>query len=216
MKIKSIKAEGLFSAHYRFELAFDGQSAIEGKLFETNEKLSTVIDFLFLGKTEGIATDGKAQCEFSSNGTEYTLSREKAYENSICLLTRVQNGNVERFPDADAKLFEHLKHWQPRRTGRLAVVGKALAKPRLVGDVRVAIVRSVRVLFAHRGDRRDSVLFTLHPDYPRYETRLANDRLPDKFALRAEVGRHPLTMRVCDFLPLCSTTPDSIRASSTQ
>ena len=106
MKIKSIKAEGLFSAHYRFELAFDGQSAIEGKLFETNEKLSTVIDFLFLGKTEGIATDGKAQCEFSSNGTEYTLSREKAYENSICLLTRVQNGNVERFPDADAKLFE--------------------------------------------------------------------------------------------------------------
>ena len=106
MKIKSIKAEGLFLAHYRFELAFDGQSAIEGKLFETNEKLSTVIDFLFLGKTEGIATDGKAQCEFSSNGTEYTLSREKAYENSICLLTRVQNGNVERFPDADAKLFE--------------------------------------------------------------------------------------------------------------
>ena len=80
MKIKSIKAEGLFSAHYRFELAFDGQSAIEGKLFETNEKLSSVIDFLFLGKTEGIATDGKAQCEFSSNGTEYTLSREKAYE----------------------------------------------------------------------------------------------------------------------------------------
>ena len=117
---------------------------------------------------------------------------------------------------ADPELFEHLKHGQPRRPRRLAVVRKALAKPRLVGDVRIAIVRRVRVLFAHRGDRRDCVFFALYAYDPRDEARLADDRLPDKFALRAEVGCHPLTMRVCDFLPLCSTTPDARRASSTQ